>query len=92
MNEPATYQTARDIITKNADKLELIARSLLEYETLDASHLRDLIDHGVMSNPPTMPKPPPVPEELRKKPAKKPAEENQPEDHGPIPGVVGAPA
>ena len=86
------FRQATEILTGARDKVELIANALLEYETLDASHLRDLIERGVMSNPPNVPKPPPVPEELRKKPTKKPAEENQPEDHGPIPGVVGAPA
>jgi len=86
------YQTATDILTENRDKVELIAKALLEYETLDATHLRDLIDHGEMRNPPTAPKPPPVPDELRKKPAPKTADDDLPEDDGPIPGVVGAPA
>jgi cell division protease FtsH len=86
------FRQATEILTAARATVEVIAQALLEYETLDASHLRDLIDHGVMRNPPNVPKPPPVPEELRKKPTKKTAEENLPEDHGPIPGVVGAPA
>jgi cell division protease FtsH len=86
------FRQATEILAAARSTIEVIAQALLEYETLDASHLRDLIDHGVMRNPPNVPKPPPVPEELRKKPSKKPAEENQPEDHGPIPGVVSAPA
>ncbi|MCX6877130.1 MAG: ATP-dependent zinc metalloprotease FtsH [Verrucomicrobia bacterium] len=86
------YSQATTVLTAARDKVEIIALALLEYETLDASHLRDIIDHGVMRNPPNVPKPPPVPEELRKKPVKKAAGENQPEGHGPIPGVVGAPA
>jgi cell division protease FtsH len=86
------YQTATDLLNENRDKVELIAKALLEYETLDATHLRDLIDHGEMRNPPTAPKPPPVPDELRKKPAPKAAGDDLPEDDGPLPGVVGAPA
>jgi cell division protease FtsH len=86
------YATAERILTSNRDKVELIAKALLEYETLDASHMRDLIEHGEMRNPPSAPKPPPVPEELRKKPAEKSAETESPEDDTPLPGVVGAPA
>jgi cell division protease FtsH len=86
------YQTAEKILTDNRHTIELIAKALLEYETLDAQHIRDLIDHGEMRNPPSLPKPPPVPEELRSKPARKKAEGDQPEDDGPLPGAVGAPA
>jgi cell division protease FtsH len=86
------YRQASEILTAARATVEVIAHALLEYETLDASHLRDLIEHGVMSNPPNIPKPPPIPEELRKKTTKKTAEENLPDDHGPIPGVIGAPA
>jgi cell division protease FtsH len=87
-----SFETATRILTENRCKIELIANALLEFETLDATHVRDLIDHGVMKDPPSMPKPPPVPEEFKKKPAAKSAEEDQPEGDGPIPGVVGAPA
>ncbi len=86
------FQQATDVLNENKHTVELIAKALLEYETLDATHLRDIIDHGEMRNPPSAPKPPPVPEEFRKKPAPKPAED-KPEDGGPLPGeVVGAPA
>jgi cell division protease FtsH len=86
------YEQATRILTDNKDKVELIANALLEFETLDASHMRDLIEFGEMKNPPSAPKPPPVPEEFRKKPAAKPTED-KPDDGGPLPGeVVGAPA
>jgi cell division protease FtsH len=86
------YATAERILNEGRDKVELIANALLEYETLDASHLRDLIDHGEMKDPPSAPKPPPVPEELKKKPSTKSSEEDLPGDDGPIPGAVGATA
>ncbi len=86
------YQTAERILSDNRDKVELIANALLEYETLDASHLRDLIEHGVMKEPPSAPKPPPVPDEFKKKPVAKASGEDRPEDDGPIPGAVGATA
>ncbi|MDH4443646.1 MAG: ATP-dependent zinc metalloprotease FtsH [Akkermansiaceae bacterium] len=86
------YATATQILTENRDKVELIAKALLEYETLDASHLRDLIETGEMRDPPSAPKPPPVPDELKKKPVPKAVEEDRPEGPGPIPGAIGAPA
>ncbi|RYD25560.1 MAG: cell division protein FtsH, partial [Verrucomicrobiaceae bacterium] len=84
--------TANRILNENRDKVELIAKALLEFETLDASHIRDIIDFGEMRNPPSAPKPPPVPDELKKKPVSKATEEDRPEGPGPIPGAVGAPA
>jgi cell division protease FtsH len=86
------YATAERVLNEGRDKVELIAKALLEFETLDAGHLRDIIDFGEMKNPPTAPKPPPVPEELKKKPAAKSSTEDSHEDDGPIPGAVGATA
>lgn len=86
------YAEATRLLEEGRDKVELIAKALLEYETLDATHLRDLIDHGEMKNPPSAPKPPPIPDELRKKPNPKTPAGEQTDDDGPIPGVVGAPA
>jgi cell division protease FtsH len=86
------YETATRVLEEGRDKVELIANALLEFETLDATHLRDIIDFGEMRDPPTAPKPPPVPDELKKKPSSKTAEEDRPEGPGPIPGAVGAPA
>jgi cell division protease FtsH len=86
------YSTAERILTEGRAKVELIANALLEYETLDASHLRDLIEFGEMKDPPNLPKPPPVPEELRRQGAAKASEGGRVEDDGPMPGVVGAPA
>ena len=86
------YAIATRVLNEGRDKVEIIAKALLEFETLDATHLRDIIDFGEMRNPPSAPKPPPVPDELKKKPAAKPAEEDRPEGPGPIPGAIGAPA
>jgi cell division protease FtsH len=86
------FNEATRVLTENRDVVEKIALALLEFETLDASHLRDIIDHGEMRNPPSAPKPPPVPDSMSKKPAPKKAENERPEDDGPIPGAVGAPA
>jgi cell division protease FtsH len=86
------FNEATRILTENRDVIEKIALALLEFETLDGSHLQDIIDHGEMKNPPSAPKPPPIPDEASKKSSSKKAEEDQPEDDGPLPGAVGATA
>jgi cell division protease FtsH len=87
------YAKAERLLIEGKDKVELIAMALLEYETLDASHVKDLVEHGEMKDPPPAPKPPPIPDELAKKdPAKASAAEDK-RDGGALPGeVVGAPA
>ena len=56
------YERAREILEANRDKVELIAKALLEYETLEGSQVKDLIELGYMRNPPVnTPKPPPLP-------------------------------
>ena len=47
------YSRAKRIILDHRDTLETIARALLEYETLDGTHIRDIIKHGKMLNPPS---------------------------------------
>jgi cell division protease FtsH len=87
------FDQASDMLTQNKAKVELIANALLEFETLDGAHVKDLIEHGEMRNPPSAPKPPPVPEEFRKKETAKAAGEDKPDEGGALPGeVVGAPA
>ncbi len=49
------YKTAHDIITANRDKLELIASSLLEYETLDGQQVEEIIRTGKFTPPPPTP-------------------------------------
>ncbi|WP_042353244.1 ATP-dependent zinc metalloprotease FtsH [Bacillus massiliigorillae] len=41
-----SYQRAKTILTDNRDKLDLIANTLLEVETLDADQIKHLCDHG----------------------------------------------
>ena len=42
----ACYEEARKILTENRDKLELIAQTLLEIETLNAEQIKSLVDTG----------------------------------------------
>ncbi|WP_409252492.1 ATP-dependent zinc metalloprotease FtsH [Bacillus sp. SCS-153A] len=41
-----SYERARKILTENREKLELIAKTLLDVETLDAGQIKHLMDHG----------------------------------------------
>ncbi|MDX2227666.1 MAG: ATP-dependent zinc metalloprotease FtsH [Verrucomicrobiae bacterium] len=78
------YARAKAIITEKHVSVELLANSLLEYETLDAAQVRDLMENGKMSNPPTRPKtPPPAPPSA--------VAASHPETQIP-PGLEGAPA
>jgi cell division protease FtsH len=45
------YKTAKNLIDSHRDKLELIANSLLEYETLDGTQVEDIVRTGKF-NPP----------------------------------------
>jgi cell division protease FtsH len=40
------YARAKNLLTEHRDKLDIIANTLLEVETLDAEQIKHLIDHG----------------------------------------------
>ncbi len=61
------YERATKLLTENKETLVAIAKALLEYETLDRTHIRDIIESGSMKNPPSPPsakptEPPELPE------------------------------
>ena len=39
------YQRAKDTLIANRDKLDVIAKALLEFETLDGSQIKEIVDH-----------------------------------------------
>ena len=83
------YQRAKDILEANRANVEKIAKALLEYETLDASHIQEIIDFGEIRNPPIMEvAPPPLPPPPAGSPSELP-ESIKPELP---PGGLGAPA
>jgi cell division protease FtsH len=43
-----SYARAKQILTDNRDKLDIIAQTLLEVETLDAEQIKHLADHGTL--------------------------------------------
>jgi len=45
------YQSARQVIEANKDRLERIARALLKYETLDADDVKHILDGGELDKP-----------------------------------------
>jgi cell division protease FtsH len=56
------YRQATEILETKKDKVELIAKALLEFETLEGSQIEDLINLGSMRNPPVIAQqPPPLP-------------------------------
>ena len=84
------YEHARELITKHRDKLESIAKALLEFETLDGKQIRDIIENGRMSNPPSSPsRPQPSPEPP---PLKQGGEQGTTIAPDFPPGLTGAPA
>ena len=46
------YAVAKRLIEENRDKLEIIAKALLEFETLEGSQVEEIVRTGKMSNPP----------------------------------------
>ena len=86
------YAKATELLTQHRNNLDLIADALMEYETLDGSHISELMETGVMSNPPKSPNPPEVPKDTPNA-APKPTENNEEDDDEPLAGdVVGVPA
>jgi cell division protease FtsH len=83
------YNRAKKIILDNRDKLEVIAKALLEFETLDAAQIMEIIEHGELKNPPRKEKaPPPLPPP----PADAVPEPPEPLKPGLPPGGLAAPA
>jgi cell division protease FtsH len=84
-----SFQTAKQLIETNREKLEMVANSLLEYETLDGTQVEDIIRTGTFTPPP---KPPVNLTPMMGAPAGTPLPENPPKPAPPkLPGL-GTPA
>ncbi len=85
------YARAKAILTQHRDKLVALAEALLEYETLDAAEIREIVETGKLLKPPTRGPglsssaavPPPQPEAA--------ADSKKPEIY-PTPGIGTTPA
>jgi cell division protease FtsH len=86
------YAKATQVLTQYRDKLDLIATALLEFETLDGSHIKEIMATGSMQNPPpTISKsqpPPPLP----KTPDSRPVKQEDEDVGGLAPAGLAAPA
>jgi cell division protease FtsH len=85
------YQLAKKTLIASRDKLEIIAKALLEFETLDGSQLKEIVEHGRLINPPGKATPP----DGQKMPPEKPPKQvvAAPDVTSPLPGALGgAPA
>ena len=74
--------------------LKLLSEALLEYETLDAEQVNDLMEHGEMRNPPTPPNDNTVPgNQSDAGVPKASAQDSSSNDDDPLAGeAIGAPA
>src|ERR1700756_611256 len=80
------YHLAKETLTTNRDKLEVIAKALLEFETLDGSQIKEIVEHGRLINPPPGASPPPG---KKRPPEKPPKQVGAPEVTPPLPGALG---
>ncbi len=81
------YERARELITTHRDAMEKITAALLEYETLDGKHIREIIEHGHMLTPPPAPLlPPSNPTPKEPLPVNPPVKAEE-DDGGMLPGL-----
>ena len=52
------YQLAKTILMADRDKLEVIAKALVEHETFDRSRIKEIVEHDRLINPPPRGAPP----------------------------------
>ncbi|TVR45878.1 MAG: ATP-dependent zinc metalloprotease FtsH, partial [Puniceicoccaceae bacterium] len=52
------YERAREILEENRTALDKLAESLLEYETLEGRHVKEILEHGEIKSPVIRPAPP----------------------------------
>lgn len=91
----AAYKRAVKILTEKREALNLVSEALLEYETLDGEQINDLLQKGVMDNPPsnpTPPEPPLAPNQEEEKAKAAPVNTEDDDDEPFAPETVKAPA
>jgi cell division protease FtsH len=86
-----SYAHAKAILLKHKDKLDAIAHALLEYETLDGSHIKEIMEHGRLINPPDTKPPPPQPPPVPKATEPRPVTQDDGEIGGLPGGLIGVP-
>lgn len=86
------YAKAKEVLLAHKDKLDAIALALLEYETLEGSHIKEIMEHGRLLNPPENKSKPPPPPPLPKAAEPRPAKKEDEDEGGLAPGLTGVPA
>lgn len=86
------YAKATQLLTQYRSSLDAIAHALLEYETLDGEHIKELMRTGTLENPPRMNTKPPAPPPLPKATENRPVQQEDEEPGGLAPGLAGAAA
>ena len=86
------YAEAKAVLLKHKDKLDAIALALLEYETLDGAHIKEIMEHGRLINPPENKSTPPPPPPLPKAADPRPVQKEDEHEGGLAPGLTGVPA
>ncbi len=81
----SAYEKAKSILLARKDKLDAIAVALLEYETLDGVHIKEIMEHGRLLNPPQT-RPPAAPPPVAQTPAPEPPPVRRDDTDGPLPG------
>jgi cell division protease FtsH len=66
--------------------------ALLEYETLDGTHIKEIMAHGRLINPPENKSKPPPPPPLPKASDPRPVQREDEDEGGLAPGLTGVPA
>lgn len=87
-----SYAQAKELLLKHKDKLDAIAHALLEFETLDGVHIKEIMEHGRLINPPENKSKPPPPPPLPKVTDPRPAKQEDEDEGGLAPGLTGVPA
>ena len=81
------YAKAKEVLIAHREHLEVIAKALLEYETLDGLQIKEIIKHGRLINPPPGP---PASTGPKMPPEKPPKQVVQAPDVAPgLPGALG---
>jgi cell division protease FtsH len=86
------YAKAMSLLTQHRDKLDAIAVALLEYETLDGEHIKEIMKTGRLDNPPRSGMKPPTPPPLPKPTDARPVAKEDEDEGGLAPGLAGATA
>ena len=81
------YHLAKNTLIANREKLETIAKALLEFETLDGSQIKEIIEHGRLIHPPPGVGGPPS---QKPAPEKPPKQVVAPDVAPPLPGALPA--